>query len=104
LDYKTRGYPLKEDTAAHYQLQVDTYNYLFQLNGHKTESYAYLLFYIPKEVKKTGEVVFDTELVKMNSNPKNAEKIWKNALKLLAGDCPKTHGDDDCKWCCKVEG
>ena len=104
LDYKTRGYPLKEDTAAHYQLQVDTYNYLFQLNGHKTEPYAYLLFYIPKEVKKTGEVVFDTELVKMKSNPKNAEKIWKKALKLLAGDCPKNHGDDDCEWCCKVEG
>src|SRR3989344_9310257 len=28
LDYKTRGFPLKEDTAAHYQNQLDIYNFL----------------------------------------------------------------------------
>src|SRR3989338_5382367 len=26
LDYKTRGFPLKEDTAEHYQDQLDIYN------------------------------------------------------------------------------
>ncbi|MFH1592959.1 MAG: PD-(D/E)XK nuclease family protein, partial [Candidatus Woesearchaeota archaeon] len=26
LDYKTRGYPLKEDTHKHYQAQMDLYN------------------------------------------------------------------------------
>lgn len=26
LDYKTRGFPLKEDTAEHYQDQLDLYN------------------------------------------------------------------------------
>ena len=30
LDYKTRGFPLKEDTAAHYQDQLDIYNYLLR--------------------------------------------------------------------------
>jgi hypothetical protein len=95
LDYKTRGYPLKEDTAAHYQHQVDIYNFLLRKNGYKTEDYAYLLFYIPKEVTLTGEVIFDTELVKMKTDVGAAEKMWKDALKLLNGPCP----DKGCEWC-----
>ena len=57
LDYKTRGFPLKEDTAAHYQLQLDVYNFLLRKNDHDTEDYAYLLFYVPREVTATGEVL-----------------------------------------------
>jgi hypothetical protein len=95
LDYKTRGYPLKEDTAAHYQNQLDTYNFLLRKNGHSTEDYAFLLFYIPREVTATGEVIFDTELVKMNTDVSSAEKIWNKALELLAGDCP----GKSCEWC-----
>ena len=55
LDYKTRGFALKEDTADHYQNQLDIYNFLLKKNGYQTEDYAFLLFYVPKEVKKTGE-------------------------------------------------
>jgi len=95
LDYKTRGYALKEDTAEHYRNQLDIYNFLFRKNDYKTEDYAFLLFYIPSEVTKTGEVIFDTELVKMKVDVKNAEKIWKNALKLLNSDCPSK----SCEWC-----
>ncbi len=100
LDYKTRGYPLKEDTAAHYQHQIDIYNFLLRKNGYETEDYAFLLFYIPKEVLSGGEVIFDTELVKMKVDVKAAEKMWKDALKLLDSDCPK----DRCEWCERVEG
>jgi xanthosine utilization system XapX-like protein len=46
LDYKTRGFPLKEDTAAHYQDQLDIYNFLLRKNGYRTEDYGYLLFYL----------------------------------------------------------
>lgn len=59
LDYKTRGFALKEDTADHYQNQMDIYNFLFRKNGYETEDYAYLLFYVPKEVTETGEIIFD---------------------------------------------
>src|SRR3989344_4315618 len=89
LDYKTRGYALKEDTAEHYQDQLDIYNFLLRKVGYQTEEYAFLLFYVPKEVMETGEIIFDTELVKMKVDVKNAENIWKNALKLLNSDCPK---------------
>lgn len=98
LDYKTRGFPLKEDTAAHYQNQLDLYNFLLRKNDYETEDYAFLLFYVPKEVLEDGKVLFDTQLVKMKIDVKNAEKLFKKALKLLNGECPKKI----CVWCERV--
>jgi len=95
LDYKTRGFPCKEDTHEHYQDQLNIYNYLLRKNGYETEDFAFLLFYIPKEVTPTGEVIFDTTLKKMKVDVKNAEDIWKKAIKLLNEDCPK----GSCVWC-----
>ena len=98
MDYKTRGYALKEDTAEHYQNQLDIYNLLLRKNGYETEDFALLLFYVPREVTETGEVIFDTELVKRKIDIKNAEKLFNEAIKLLNGDCPK----ECCEWCEKV--
>ena len=95
LDYKTRGYDLKEDTADHYQLQLDVYNFLLRKNGYETEDFAFLLFYVPKEVAETGEVIFDTTLKKMPISIKNAENMWKKAIELLNGECP----EKGCIWC-----
>ena len=95
LDYKTRGYALKEDTHAHYQNQLDIYNFLLRKNKYETEDYAFLLFYVPKEVTETGEVIFDTTLKKMKVDVKMAEKVWKKALNLLDEDCP----EKCCEWC-----
>jgi len=98
LDYKTRGYPLKEDTAEHYRQQQNIYNFLLRKNGYETEDYFFLLFYVPKEVTLTGEVLFDTTLVKMDVDITMAEKIWEEALKLLNSECPK----EGCEWCQKI--
>ncbi|MFH1840280.1 MAG: PD-(D/E)XK nuclease family protein [Nanoarchaeota archaeon] len=95
LDYKTRGYPLKEDTHKHYQLQMDIYNFLLRKNSYKTEDYTFLLFYYPNKVTETGEVVFDTKLIKMETSAENGEKVWNDALKLLNKGCPQ----DGCGWC-----
>jgi len=95
LDYKTRGYPLKEDTAQFSQNQLDTYNFLLKKNGYETENYAFLLFYVPREVMATGEVIFDTELVKMKVDVDSAESVWLKAIKLLNSDCPS----ETCEWC-----
>ena len=105
LDYKTRGFPLKEDTAEHYQDQLDIYNFLLRKNSYKTEDYSYLLFYHPKEVTKEGNVIFNTDLVKMKINIKNAEKLWKKAIKVLKGKMPKPAKECGfCKWAdeCKI--
>lgn len=98
IDYKTRGFPCKEDTHKSYQNQLDIYNFLLRKNNFKTEDFAYLLFYHPKEVLATGEVIFNTELKKMNIDIKNAEDIFEKAIKLLNSDCPK----DNCEWCERV--
>ena len=98
LDYKTRGYPLKEDTHEHYQAQMDIYNFLLRKNGYATEDYTYLLFYYPREVSETGELIFDTKLIKMKTNAKKGGEYFKDAIKLLERDCPKK----GCEWCEKV--
>ena len=95
LDYKTRGFALKEDTCEHYQNQLEIYNLLLRKNGYETEDYAFLLFYIPREVMPTGEVIFDTHLIKRKIDVEHAEKLFEKAIELLNGDCPtKT-----CEWC-----
>lgn len=105
LDYKTRGYPLKEDTADHYQNQMDIYTFLLRKNGYETEDYAYLLFYHPDKVNEKGDVIFNTDLVKMKISVKNAENIFENAIKTLKGDIPDTSdGCEFCKWKEKLKG
>lgn len=99
LDYKTRGYPLKEDTHEHYQNQLDIYNFLLRKNNYETEDYAYLLFYHPVKANENGDVVFHTDLVKMNISIKNAERILKEALQVLEGEIPEPSNECGfCKW------
>ena len=104
LDYKTRGYPLKKDTHEHYQDQLDIYNFLLRKNDHDTEDYAYLLFYHPDKVNGNGDVVFNTDLVKMKISVKNAEKIFEDALGALKGEIPRAKEDCEyCRWADKVK-
>lgn len=100
LDYKTRGYALKEDTHEHYQDQLNIYNFLLRKNGYGTEDFAFLLFYVPSHVSETGGVIFETTLKKMKTSVEAAEELWKKALKLLDGDCP----DEKCDWCGGIGG
>jgi hypothetical protein len=98
LDYKTRGFPLKEDTAAHYQEQLDIYNFLLRKNGHETEDYSYLLFYHPNKVAENGDIIFHTDLVQMKTDAKNAEVILKKALGVLSADTPPPAAKE-CEYC-----
>lgn len=102
LDYKTRGYPLKENTHEYYQDQLDVYNLLLRKNNYETEDYAFLLFYIPEKVLETGEVIFNTELVKMKISIENAEILFNKAIKLLNGPCPAQE-HSECEWCKLIE-
>lgn len=97
LDYKTRGYPLKEHTAKYYQDQLDIYNFLLRKNGYETEDYAYLLFYHPDKVNENGDFVFHTDLVRIEISVKNAERIFNEAVKVLEGNMPEP--SDNCQFC-----
>ena len=104
LDYKTRGFPLKEDTHEHYQDQMDIYNFLLRKNGYETEDYTYLLFYHPNKVHENGDVDFHKDLIKIKVNIKNAEKILKDAVEVLEGEMPKAGEECGfCKWKEKVK-
>lgn len=99
LDYKTRGYALKEDTADHYQDQIDIYTCLLRKNGYETEDYAYLLFYYPDKITSEGDVLFHTRLVKIDVDPQRAEDIFSRALAVLEGNIPPpAHKCAYCKW------
>ncbi len=97
MDFKTRGFPKKDDTAEFYQDQIDIYNFLLRKNGFETEDYGYLIFYHPLQVAGDGNVVFHRDLTKMKVNVKNAERIFKEAVEVLAGPIPPS--SEDC-WHC----
>lgn len=96
LDYKTRGYPLKEDTHEHYTDQLDIYNYLLRKNKFETEDYFFLLFYHPDRVIDSV-VRFHTDLIKVPVNTGKAEELWKKALAVLEGPMPESA--DECEYC-----
>jgi hypothetical protein len=97
LDYKTRGFPVTGNYASYYQDQMDFYNFLLRKKGYKTENYAYLLVYHPVKVKATGEILFHTDLLKLDVNVDNAERIFRKALDVLNGDMPEA--DKECEYC-----
>mgnify|MGYP001589874163 FL=1 len=99
LDYKTRGYALKENTHEYYQNQIDIYNFLLLKNGYDVEDYSFLLFYYPDKVLETGEIIFESKLVKLKVNVKNGENVFVKGLSLLNGECP----EEKCGWCVGIE-
>lgn len=88
VDYKTRGYPLKEDTADHYQEQLDAYAFLLEREGHEVFDEALLLFYYPEIVESKGVIRFNIEPVFRNVCPENAESRFNSAISLLEGELP----------------
>jgi RecB family exonuclease len=96
LDYKTRGYPLKEDTHHHYIDQLTLYNLIFRKNGIDTEDYSYLLFYHPDKVAE-GVFLFHKDIVKVKIDMAHAEELLDHAVKVLEGSMPKS--SDTCVYC-----
>lgn len=96
LDFKTRGYPLKEDTHKYYQHQMDIYSFLLEKNGLKANDFAILLFYHPKCVNSHCNVEFNSDIVKVPVNKENGKKVFIDAVKCILGKEPKSDG---CVWC-----
>ncbi len=99
LDYKTRGYQLKDDSTSFYQHQLDIYCFLLQKNGYRITNYAYLIYYYPKVVKENGLVEFYVEPKKVNTDIKRAEKLFHDAISCLREPEPKKHSDTTCEFC-----
>ncbi|MBI2579916.1 MAG: PD-(D/E)XK nuclease family protein [Candidatus Aenigmarchaeota archaeon] len=89
FDFKTRGFPLKENSHSYYQDQLNIYTFLLQRNGFETEDYGYLLFYYPDRAVGKGVTVFGTSLVKVPVNPEDAEKLFHDAVDCLNNGRPE---------------
>lgn len=97
VDYKTRGYKLKEDTVGYFQNQIDCYALLLEKNGYKTNSTAYLVYYIPRKVSPNGAVTFNIEVIKLKTETNRALKIIRDASQVLTGEIPPP--GKECEFC-----
>ena len=96
FDFKTRGYPTKEDTHEHYRHQLDLYALLFTRNAMKVAEHGYLLFFWPQSYS-LGMANFKTELVKMDVSPSRGMSILKKAHDIIIGSIPRAH--EACEYC-----
>lgn len=96
FDFKTRGYPTKEDTHEHYRHQIDLYALLFQKNGFEVAGYGYLLFFWPLSYG-LGTASFKTELVKMDVSTSRGYSVLEKVRSILAGEIPSAHVS--CEFC-----
>ncbi|RME80095.1 MAG: hypothetical protein D6769_00480 [Methanobacteriota archaeon] len=104
LDYKTRGYPIKDTTASYYSQQLEIYAFLLSRLGYRTANYAYLLFYHPKAVQENGDFVFHHDLVKVSLDISNVERLLNRALDVLSHSMPEPSADCPyCSWRAKVD-
>jgi len=97
LDYKTRGYDPKPGGEMYYQLQLDTYCLLLEVNNFSQPSYAYLVYYVPKTVGENGMVRFEITPKKVATSSENALNVFKQAVYLLMGPIPDSHSE--CEYC-----
>ncbi|MBI4137878.1 MAG: PD-(D/E)XK nuclease family protein [Candidatus Sungbacteria bacterium] len=96
FDFKTRGYPTKEDTHEHYRHQLDLYSFLFEKNGLPPADFGYLLFFWPTSYEM-GAANFKTELVKMDVSPSRARGLLKKVRDIVGGPIPPAH--HACEYC-----
>lgn len=90
---------MKEDTHERYQTHMDLYNFLLRKTGENTEDYAFLLFYYLESVTETRGVIFDTKLIKIQTNLKEGEKVFQKAIQIVKEDIPKVSEECEfCKW------
>lgn len=97
LDYKTRGYPPKEEVPGYYRRQVNLYNLILRANGYETADFGLLLYYYPDRVMEDGEIVFHEEFHHVPVDMGAAKALVTDAVETVQGDIPPR--SDDCDFC-----
>lgn len=98
LDYKTRGYPVKEDTPSYSQDQLNIYTLLLKENGYPPAGHAYLVFYHPLEQGDGGRITFHMHPVRLETDPDQALELLREAAVVLSSEsCPPAGAE--CGFC-----
>lgn len=100
LVFKMRGFGIDEEKHDHHeQLQLDCLDLLLQKNGYTTAGTGYLVYYVPEEVRETGIVKFNVQVIQFVSEPKRAMNFIKEVVGTLNGKIPqKGPGCEYCSW------
>ncbi len=96
LDYKTRG-SMPEDVHPAYQLQMDVYTLLLEKNSYKTNSLAYLLYFVPNTGKLHEGIPFNVKFIEVKTSIERALDVFHKALQLLRGPMPAS--SSNCEYC-----
>lgn len=98
LDYKTRGYPPKEENGApdYYARQVNLYNLILRENGYETADYGLILYFYPDGFEENGEFVFHTEVRRVEVDMNKVKNMVRDAFDTLEGEIPEH--DEDCDY------
>jgi hypothetical protein len=98
VDYKTRGFDLEEGSESFYQNQMSCYSFLLGANRFKQPSYAYLVYYIPKDITEGGSVRFGITVKKVTTNPELALATFRRAVGVVKQDWMPV-AEETCKFC-----
>lgn len=97
IDFKTRGWAVKNDTHRHYEHQLDLYAWLLEHLGHATSGRGLLLFFSPIAYEGKGTIRFRIEPVEQATNPTRAQQLIERAVAILRSPLPAKHAD--CAFC-----
>lgn len=99
LDYKTRGFGLKEDSHHFYLDQLNLYELLLRENGFATKGEAWLIYFYPTEVTGGNLVRFEVVPKRISTDAEAGRKLFAEAVAVLSGGRPKRHSKCDfCSW------
>ncbi len=98
LDFTTRGYDNKEEAHDnHAQLKLDCYDLLLNKNGYKTSSTGYLVYYIPEEVRESGVVEFNVQVIQLVTEGRRVMNLMTEVADVLNGKIPEA--GQNCEYC-----
>jgi RecB family exonuclease len=104
LDYKTRGYPPKEEVPSYYEDQMNLYSLLLAGNGHPVSDTAYLVYYYPNGFEGEGEILFASEVQRIAVDENEASSLVGDALDVLQEEIPGTSESCEyCEWAGKIQ-
>jgi len=102
LDYKTRGFELKENSTDYYQTQLNCYCLILESSGFDTAGIAYLVYYWPAEVGANGMVRFNVRPIEIKTDISAAKRLFEEAVNLLSLDIPPKPSAK-CEYCGHIE-
>jgi hypothetical protein len=98
FDHKTASKP-PEWVHSAYQLQLDVYSYLLQVNGYKTVNKAFVAFYCPDYCDLHEGMIINCTVIEVETDHVRVEKLVEKAYEVLNREMPE-YGEncDFCRW------